>query len=147
MNKTKHKHKNWWQRNWKWCIPFVVITSGLILILFSSIGNTATDISKAYAQKALFKDAFDIVKNHTEASSILGELAPMDNLAILEGSVYYSNDNKSFKSSTRIVGSKARGKMDISADNVDDIWVYKLIKVRVKKPEKQRQTIDILDVE
>ena len=37
--------------------------------------------------------------------------------------------------------------MDISADKVDDIWVYKLIKVRVKKPEKQRQTIDILDVE
>lgn len=88
MNEIQHKHENWWQRNSKWCIPFVVITSGLILIVFSGIGNTATDISKAYAQKDLFKDAFDIVKNHTEASSILEELEPMDNLAILEGTVH-----------------------------------------------------------
>jgi len=147
MNDSRLQHKNWWQRNWRWLIPVAVIASGLLLLLSSVVGSAATDISKAYAQKDIFNDAFDLVKNHTEASSILGELEPMDNLAILEGAVNYSNNNQNFNASFRIVGSKARGKIDITADKINDVWVYKLIKVRVKQPEDKRQTIEVLNLE
>jgi len=147
MNDSRLQHKNWWQRHWRCLIPVAVIASGLLLLLSSVVGSAATDISKAYAQKDIFNDAFDLVKNHTEASSILGELEPMDNLAILEGAVNYSNNNQNFNASFRIVGSKARGKIDITADKINDVWVYKLIKVRVKQPEDKRQTIEVLNLE
>lgn len=71
----------------------------------------------------------------------------MDNLAILEGAVNYSNNNQNFNASIRIVRSKARGKIDITTDKTNDVWVYKLIKVRDKQPEDQRQTIEVLNLE
>ncbi|MFD2917985.1 cytochrome c oxidase assembly factor Coa1 family protein [Psychroserpens luteus] len=141
------QNKNWWQRNWKWLIPSTVIMFGLLMFLFSGLGGAATDISKAYAEKDLYNNAFEKVKANDKASKVLGELQPIDNLAILEGSVNYSNDNKTIKSSIRIVGSKARGKLDIIADKVDDVWGYKLINVRVKQPKDQKQTIAILSLD
>lgn len=147
MANTTIQQRSWWQRNWKWLIPFSIIISGLLLFVFSDLGSAASDISRAYGEKDVFNNAFEKVKANDKASEVLGELQPNDDLAILEGSVNYSNDNKTFKSSIRIVGSKARGKLDIIADKVDNVWVYKLIKIRVKKPEDQRQTIVVLDLE
>ncbi|MEM5566423.1 cytochrome c oxidase assembly factor Coa1 family protein [Psychroserpens sp. AS72] len=147
MDNTIIQNKNWWQRNWKWIIPSTVIMFGLFVFFFYGLGGAATDISKAYAEKDVYNNAFKKVKTNNKASEVLGELQPIDNLAILEGSVHYSNKNKTFKSSTRIVGSKASGKLDIIADKVDDVWVYKLIKVRVKQPKDQRQTIVVLKLE
>tara|TARA_R110000751_G_scaffold198664_1_gene303475 strand:+ start:60 stop:503 length:444 start_codon:yes stop_codon:yes gene_type:complete len=147
MDNTIIQNRNWWQRNWKWLIPSTVIMFGLLMFLFSGLGGAATDISKAYAEKDLYNNAFEKVKANDKASEVLGELQPIDNLAILEGYINYSNDNKTIKSSIRIVGSKARGKLDIIADKVDDVWVYKLIKVRVKQPKDQKQTIEVLNLE
>nr|WP_321230470.1 cytochrome c oxidase assembly factor Coa1 family protein [uncultured Psychroserpens sp.] len=147
MDNTIIQNRNWWQRNWKWLIPSTVIMFGLLMFLFSGLGGAATDISKAYVEKDLYNNAFEKVKANDKASEVLGELQPIDNLAILEGAVNYSNDNKTIKSSIRIVGPKARGKLDIIADKVDDVWVYKLIKVRVKQPKDQKQTIEVLNLE
>ncbi len=76
--------------------------------------------------------------------SILGELQPIDKLAILEGQVNFSEDNTSVKSSIRIIGKKGKGVMDIVANKVDNKWNYKTIDVRIKKPKKLKQTIPIL---
>ena len=146
MNDITLQHKNWWQHHWKWIIPSTVIIIAVLLFLMSSLGNSLTDVSKSYADKDLFNEAFAKVKNHAKASEILGELEPIDNLAILEGAVNYSNNNQTFNASIRIVGSKAQGKIDINADKINDIWIYKLIKVRVKKPSDKKQTIEILSV-
>ena len=147
MNDITQQNKNWWQRHWKWIIPSTVIIFAILLCILSSLGSALTDISKSYADKDLFKDAFEKVKKHAKTSEILGELEPIDNLAILEGAVNYSNNNQTFNASIRIVGSKARGKIDINADKLNDVWIYKLIKVRVKKPANKRQTIDVLNLE
>ena len=147
MDNTTIQHRTWWQRHWKWLIPSTVIIFGLLLFIFSDLGGAASDFSKAYADKEIFNNAIEKVKANDKASEVLGELQTIDQLAILEGSVNFSNDNKTFKSSTRIVGLKASGKLDIIADKVDNVWVYKLIKVRVKKPKDQRQTIVVLNFE
>ncbi|WP_040279997.1 cytochrome c oxidase assembly factor Coa1 family protein [Psychroserpens damuponensis] len=147
MNNTTLQQKNWWKRHWKWCVPTTIIILGILLFMFSDLGSAAKDISKAYADKEIFNTAFSKVKANENAVNVLGDLQPIDDLAILEGSVQYTNNNNTFKSSTRIVGSKASGKLDLIADKIDNIWVYKLIKIRVKKPKASRQTIVVLDLE
>ncbi|MFT5848584.1 MAG: hypothetical protein ACJARX_001165 [Psychroserpens sp.] len=147
MNDITMQHKNWLQHHWKWLIPVVVITSGILLFIFSGLSGVTTDISKAYMEKDLFNNAFEKVQHHKAASDVLGALEPTDKLAILEGAVNYSNNNQSVNASIRIVGSKARGKIDITADKINSIWVYQLIKVRVKKPVDKKQTIEVLKLE
>ena len=84
------------------------------------------------------------MKLNDEAIALLGEIQPIDKLAILEGYVEYSNDNKTVNSSIRIVGTKGRGSMDITANRVNNTWVYTKINLRVKNPPENRQIIEVI---
>ncbi|WP_299223373.1 cytochrome c oxidase assembly factor Coa1 family protein [uncultured Aquimarina sp.] len=66
-------------------------------------------------------------------------------MAILEGEVRYSDNNKSVDLSIRIKGSKRKASMDISADKINGEWNYKKINIRIKKPIEEKQTIKILE--
>jgi len=56
----------------------------------------------------------------------------MDNMAITEGFVSYSDDNKKVKTTIRIIGTKGKGKLDILAERNLGNWIYKEIKIRIK---------------
>lgn len=115
--------------SWKWLVP----VSGIILIstaiIFSSrMNGVATDLAQAYADTELYEIALEKAKSDERVTNLLGEIQPIDKLAILEGQVEYSNDNKTVFSSIRIVGTKGKANMDISADRMDNEWNYKKIK-------------------
>lgn len=102
----------------------------------SGLGGKVKDVSKAYADSALYDNAIQEVKKDSEAIKILGEIEPTDNFAIAEGYVEYSEDNKEVRSTIRIKGSKGRGKLDIYAERNESSWNYKEIKIRVRGLEK-----------
>ncbi len=144
MNNDLVEEKSWGKRNWNWLIPL----SGIILISFgiffsSGMDGVATDLAQAYADTKLYENAIEKINADKRVSVLLGEIKPMDKLAILEGQVEYSNENKTVLSTIWIVGTKGRAKMDISADWINKKWNYTKINVRIKNPPEKKQTIEI----
>ena len=145
MNNELIEQKNWWKRNWKWLVPVGGISLFLILILFSSgIGGMGIDLVQAYSDTELYENALEKVKSDKRVTELLGEIEPIDELAILEGEVKYSNENKTVNSSIRVTGTKGKARMDISADLINNSWDYEKINIRIKKPVENKQTIEIL---
>ncbi|EIJ39915.1 hypothetical protein JoomaDRAFT_2958 [Galbibacter orientalis DSM 19592] len=148
MNNELIEQKSWWKLNWKWLVPVSGIMIISLVIFFSSgMGGITTDLAQAYADTELYENALEKAKSDIRVTELLGEIEPIDKLAILEGQVEYSNDNKTVNSSVRIVGTEGKASLDISADRIKSEWNYTKINVRIKNPPELNQTIEVLNVE
>ena len=134
--------KNWFKRNWKWFVPtFLFMILFGVLLSFVSIGGT-TDIVQAYSDNSLYENAIEKAKTNERVLEVIGEIEPIDKLAILEGNAIYSNKNNSVETSIRIKGSKGKGKMDIVAEKNGSEWIYKKITVRIKNPKEEIEVLN-----
>jgi hypothetical protein len=140
------KQQSWWKLNWKWFIPAIaVLTFSILIFLSTGLDAITANLTKAYADTALYENALQKVKAEERVIEIIGEIQTIDKFAILEGSVKYSEDNKTVRSSIRVKGTKGKGMMDIIADRVDDQWQYQKINFRIEKPIEEKQTIEIIN--
>ena len=144
MNNELIKQNNWWNNNWKWLITVSIISLIMAVFISFDMGAIGADLTKAYSDKQLYENALLKVKSNQKVIELLGEIEPIDKLAILEGEVKYTDDNRTVKSSIRIKGSTGKGRMDIIADRVNKEWKYKIINVRIKNPPEKKQTIEII---
>jgi hypothetical protein len=135
--------KSWWGKNWKWFLPSLTLIFLLLfwLILSLSIDGNVTDIAQAYSDNSLYEKAIEKAKTNQRVLEVIGEIEPIDKLAILEGNAIYSNNNNSVELSVRVKGSKGKGKMDISADKNGTEWKYKKISIRIKEPKEEIQIL------
>jgi hypothetical protein len=131
--------KPWLHRNWKWLTPVLILFSGLAVII-SLAGNEISGVVSVFSDSEIYENALKIAKGNEEVQQTLGDLQPIDLLAIAEGTIKYSNNNNTVDISVRVKGLK--GKLDISANKVQNEWVYTRIKIRIKRP---KQTIKILE--
>lgn len=144
MNNELIKQKSWWKRNWKWLVPVCGIILIFISIFFSSgMGGVTTNLAQAYADVELYDNAVKMAQSDARVKELLGEIQPIDKLAIIEGQVEYSDGNKTVNTTIRVIGTKGKGNLDISANRINDVWVYKIIKIRIKTPPHKKQTIEI----
>jgi len=141
------RQKSWLQSHWKWLVPTLLVFFLLAVFFSSGMNKVASDLTNAYTDTELFNNALEKVKANETVVSILGDIQPIDQLAILEGQVNYSKNNTAVKSSIRISGTKRNARLDIIANKVNNEWIYKTLNVRIKKPKDQQQTITILKVE
>jgi hypothetical protein len=127
--------KSWWKRNWKWFSPTFVLLFLLIfgLILSSSVDGNVTDIAKFYSESSLYEKAIEKAKTNKRVIESIGEIEPIDKLAIIEGNATYSNNNNSVEISFRIKGDKGKGKVDIIANKNGLEWNYNKINIRIKE--------------
>ena len=135
--------KSWWGKNWKWFLPTLTLIFSLLfwLILSLSVDGNVTDIAHAYSDNSLYEKAIEKAKTNQRVLEVMGEIEPIDKLAILEGNAIYSNNNNSVELSVRVKGSKGKGKMDISADKNGAKWKYKKITIRIKEPKEEIQIL------
>ncbi|MBQ4821880.1 cytochrome c oxidase assembly factor Coa1 family protein [Aquimarina sp. MMG016] len=146
MNNEIIEKKSWWNRNWKWFLPLITFTSISVVLFFSSgMGGHMTDFVQAYSDTELYENALEKAQQNKKVTDLLGELEPINKLAILEGEVRYSDDHKSVDSSIRVKGSKRKASIDISADRINGKWNYRKINIRIKKPIEEKQTIEIIN--
>jgi hypothetical protein len=136
-------NKNWWNCNWNWFLPTFLILFLLLFgfILSSTIDGNITDITQAYSDNSLYEKAIEKAKTNKRVLEVLGEIEPIDKLAIFEGDAIYSNNNNSVALSIRIKGNKGKGKMDISAEKNGTEWKYKTINIRIKNPKEEIQIL------
>lgn len=149
MNNELIKHKSWFTNNWKWFIPVVFILVTLLSMLFTSkLGRNSVGIAKVYSEASVLDQALKIANKNEQVTFILGELQPLGTLAIVEGAHQYSNDYNTLRITVDVTGSKMeqkiRSKMDIHADRNGNEWSYRSIRIRIKKPDDLKQTIEIV---
>lgn len=138
MDNEIKQDKNWLQRNIKWFAPLVVAVLLLGSALFSSVSDAQLGgYANALADDALYQNAVKQAQENAEVTKVLGTLEPVDQLAIIESNVSYTNDNNAVNLSVRVKGSKTKGRMDVNATKVDNAWQYKLIKIRIKDPKQE----------
>jgi hypothetical protein len=141
MNNELITEKSWWNKNWKWFLPSLLFLLLFGFLLSSSIEGNITDIAQAYSDNSLYEKAIDKAKCNKRVLEVIGEIEPIDQLAILEGNAIYSNNNNSVTLSIRVKGNKGKGKMDISAERNGTAWNYKKINIRIKEPKEEIQII------
>ena len=144
MNNDLIENKTWWERNWKWFLPTFIVLFLLLsgLLLSSSVDGNITDITQAYSDNSLYEKAIEKAKMNKRVLEVIGEIEPIDKLAILEGNAIYSNNHNSVEMSIRVKGNKGNGKMDISAKKIENEWKYTKINIRIKEP---KEVIEILE--
>ena len=136
------ENKSWWNKNWKWIIPILgIFLISIFAISTTSIGETTIDIVKAYADPDLVETALNKAQGNDEVKELLGILEQVDKMAKLEGSVKYSNNDRSVDISIRVRGSKGKGRMRIIAERNGETWEYKKIVIGIKK---LKRTIEII---
>lgn len=144
MNNEISKQKSWWKKNWKWFVPVCGVILLLIAIFFSSgMGRITADFAQAYSDTELYENAVNKVEADQRVKKLLGNIEPIEKMAILEGETKYSNDNQTVNSTIRIIGTKGKARMDISAYRENNKWIYSKINVRIKTPPEKKQTIEI----
>lgn len=143
------EHKSWFQRNWRWLAPLL-----LVLVLFfgllitSKLGENIVGIAKVYSESEVCDGALVIAKKNKKVITILGELQPLGTLAILEGAHNYSDNFNTLNITFDVTGAKhernVRSKMDVIAHRNGEQWRYASIRIRIKKPKDLKQTIEIV---
>jgi len=140
--------ENWLRKNYKWLVP---VTTLLIVIIYlfssSGFGKISKDLAQAYSDKQLYHNAIKKVNNNKMVLELLGEIQPIDKMTILNGEVSYSNNNMNIDSTIKIQGTKGDAKLDLRAHRKKNKWVYDQIKVRIKDPSENAQTIDVVKSE
>ena len=134
-------HKNWFQRHWKWLAPLVIMLLS-IPVFQSSLGGALKDYGTLYTNPSIYENALTQVREYKEASDFLG--IPIEVSFLVEGEIRYLNNGNSATMTIPIKGSNTNAKMDVKADKVNGEWVYKLIRIRTKKPKTK---IDIINDE
>ncbi len=135
--------KSWSKRNWNWFLPVTLLLLFAIGLFFSLLMDTnISDLAKGYSDNSLLKKAFEKAKTNQRVLEVLGNLEPIDKLAILEGSIKYSNKNNSVALTIRIKGSKEKGKMDITADKNGTHWKYNKINIRIKATNEEIKILE-----
>lgn len=142
MDNELVKNKNWFQSNWKWSIPSILCLILIMGYLFSSSDGNILDFAQAYNDSSLYEKAIEKANSNKRILEIIGEIQPVDKLAILEGNSIYSNNNTSVVLSIRIKGTKSNGKLDITAKKAGSEWEYKKILVRCKNPKEEITIVD-----
>ncbi|MEG2101489.1 MAG: cytochrome c oxidase assembly factor Coa1 family protein [Flavobacterium sp.] len=142
MDNELIERKNWFQSNWKWVIPLVLSLALISGYLFSSSDENIMDFAQAYNDTALYEKAIEKANSNQRVLETVGEIQPIDKLAILEGNTIYTDNNTSVVLSIRIKGTKSKGKLDITAKKMGAKWNYKKILVRCKNPKEEITVVD-----
>jgi hypothetical protein len=138
MENELTERKNWFSKNWKWFLPLALISILIFTVVITSTSkNDLTNIAQAYTETALFEKAIEKANKNKRVLQTLGVIQPIDKMAILEGNTIYTNNNKTVVLSVRIKGTRANGKIDISAYKKEREWNYTKISVRVKKTKEE----------
>jgi len=129
------KERSWWARR-KWLLIAVIVMFTLLIIVFVSGLKTLSNFGKAYTDKPLLDKALALVQRDSAATVFVGHILPLDDMAIANGSVDYS-DNNAIRATVPIVGSFKKAKMDVVAHKIDGNWKFDVVKIRMKDPKQE----------
>lgn len=136
MDNDLVQKESWIRKNRKWFLAACSLILVLFLLAVNS-GKGVSDMAQAYTENSLYEKAIHQANLNTRILEVIGEIKPVDKLAIIEGNASYADNNNSVALSFRIEGSKGKGKLNISAIKKGTEWEYKKITVRIKNSKEE----------
>jgi hypothetical protein len=131
------KKRNWWLRNWKWCVPLGCLTMMLLFVAF--VGSVALIVFSAMKSTDVYKDALAKAKAHAAVIEALG--SPITEGFLVSGNTNVNGASGEANLSILISGPNGKGTVYVAAKKSLGQWNYSGLIVEI---EKTHQRIDLL---
>ncbi len=130
--------RNWWQRNWKWFVPVIVVTpvlvcGGFITLLFSFVHGVMTG-SGAYEQ------ALVAARGDTAVVAALG--MPIEDGFFVTGNVQVNSQSGWAELAIPISGPRGEATIFVAAEKDGGEWYFDTLDVLVDGTD---EWIDLLE--
>lgn len=147
---SMHRSRPWYKRKRTWFLLVMLLGLGMFISsLPAELPTNIVYLVKGYSEPEICEGALEITKKNPQILEIIGELEPLGNLDMLNGSVFYSKGGDSVAITINVRGDienkNIRSKMDVVAFKIDGKWEYDEIRVRIKRPPELKQAIPILE--
>ncbi len=118
----------------RWGIGGLIFIIIIIGVIYMFIGEAIPQYAAIYADTSIYEKPLEQVRANKEVKACIGDTITVGE--IISGEVFFSEDYKKLTLTLPIHGTKQKAKMDIIAIKEGEEWIYKEIKVRVKKIKK-----------
>lgn len=118
--RVQSPHRNWWQRNWKWCVPVIVITpvllcGGFFTLIFSFVFGMMKN-SEPY------QHSLKLATNNAQIQAVIG--TPIKPSFFITGNINITNNNGNADLSYSLTGPKGSVQLDVVAQKQMGTWSY-----------------------
>ena len=123
MNSPAPPPRNWWQRNWKWCLPLLVLM--LVALVCSFIAAILFTVRGAMMGTDVYTDALSRARSHPAVSASLGE--PVTPGFMPTGSINTSSSEGGSGTADLTInleGPRGKGRVIIAAERRRGSWEY-----------------------
>jgi hypothetical protein len=130
--------KNWWERNWKWFVPVIVLTALLLFAgFFFLIFSFVQGIMKASEP---YKVAMQAATANATVQEKLG--TPINEGFFISGTVKTNNHSAEADMVIPLNGPAGSATLYVTADKVADQWQYKRLFIVINE---SKQGINMLE--
>ncbi len=135
-----YKRKSWFSRNWGWVLGGGCLT--LIVIFGLIVGGIIFKVADAVKESETYTYAYTKTLKNERVIEFLGE--PIETDGIGNTSYNYINGSTTVDLTIPIKGSKNEGNIFVSAEKINDEWIYKSLFVRI---DGETEMIDLSDTD
>src|SRR5215468_8625064 len=125
--------KNWFGRNWKWCLPTIILGPLLLLALF--IGVIFSAVFGMMKSSEPYQHAVAVASQDARVSAQLG--APVTPGWYATGNINISGESGNAELAIPLNGALRHGTVYVTAKKSDGIWRYQRLEVEIEgAPER-----------
>ena len=125
---TNSPQKNWFERNWKWFVPVLVVTVLFVFIL--SIAGLFFGITSIMKRSETYQYPMKLVNDNARITELLG--SPVESGFMIQGNINISGGSGNSNISIPIKGPKGKGVIYVNAVKKAGVWEYKVLSVCIK---------------
>lgn len=129
---------SWWDRNWKWFLPVIIIGSLAVFIGF--IGSIFAIVFGAMKSSGAYKDA--VTAAHADARVVDALGSPLKEGIFISGNINLNNSSGNANLSIPISGPKGKGTIHVVASKTNGAWNFSNLSVQV---DGKAEKIDLND--
>jgi hypothetical protein len=120
-------NKDWFERNWKWFVPTVILM--FIVICAAFITGIISLVLVSVKSSGVYKDAVVIVQTDEGAREVLGE--PIRTKWYVMGSINVSGPSGQAELFIPVFGPQGSGTVHLEAEKKEGKWFYKYLVLEI----------------
>jgi hypothetical protein len=119
--------RNWWQRNWKWCVP--VLCGSLLALLIAGVFALALGVMQIMRSSTPYQEAVGMAKADPAVVQALG--TPVEAGWFNSGKIETHNGSGHADLQIPLQGPKGKARLYVVADKRGKHWRYETLEVQV----------------
>jgi hypothetical protein len=136
MKKTEEK--DWWGRNWKWCVPVGVLGSILLFACFAAA--ILCIVFGAMKSSTVYKESMAKTVSAQAVIDQLGE--PIEDALYLSGTVRVNGPSGHADIAIPVSGPKGKGTIYAAASKSAGQWTFSTLVVEIRETNERINLLD-----